>query len=165
MALSLAFLLQPGQKTMIVGVAVTVTFSELDLGDVARYDRLFELLQILRPPLTRAESDRFLEEGHRQGLRGVAALDREGELACLALYRILRTSRGSVVFIDDLVTRPDLRSHGIGDAMLAQVEARGRRAGCERVELDSGVSNGGAQRFYERHGYAAIAVHFAKDLG
>ncbi|MDA8301067.1 MAG: GNAT family N-acetyltransferase [Actinomycetota bacterium] len=146
-------------------MSVTVTFRDVDLGDKASHGRLFELLGALRPHLTRAESDRFLEEGNRQGLRCVVAEDRQGELAGAALYRILATSRGRIVFLDDLVSSPDVRSRGVGAAVLEEVEARGRRAGCARIELDSGRSNGGAHRFYERHGLAVIALHFAKDLG
>ncbi len=143
---------------------MTVAVGDVDLSDAASHGRLFELLRTLRPCLTRPESDRFLAEGSRQGLRCVAALGPQGEMAAVALYRILSTSRGRIVFLDDLVTRPDVRSHGVGAALLHEVEARGRRAGCERIELDSGTANEGAHRFYERHGMSVIALHLGKDL-
>lgn len=148
----------------MVGVSVTVTFCDVDLGEKTLHGRLFELLGTLRPSLTRPESDRFLAEGHGQGLGGVVALDAEGELVAVALYRILSTSRGRIVFLDDLVTRPDVRSHGVGAALLEEVEARGRQTGCERIELDSGTVNEDAHRFYERHGMSAMALHFGKNL-
>lgn len=145
--------------------AMTVVVGDIDLGDASGHGEIFGLLTTLRPDLVRAESDRFLAAEHRRGLRGVAARGPHGELIGLALYRVVATSRGRLVLLDDLVTRPDARSQGIGDAVMAQVEARGRRAGCDRIELDSGVSNRGAHRFYERRRFAAIAVHFAKNLG
>lgn len=144
---------------------VPVTISDLDLGDPAAHGGLYELLHDLRPRLTRAGSDRFLEEGHRQGLLCVVAHDGDGEFAGLALYRVLATSRGRIVFLEDLVTRLGLRSRGVGAAVLKEVEVCGRRAGCERIEFDSGTSNGAAHRFYERHGMAIIASHFGKELG
>lgn len=146
-------------------VVIAATLHDVDLSDVTTYGRLFELLGSLRPRLTRPESDRFLAEGHRQGLRCIVALDPEGGVAGLALYRIFSTSRGRIVFLDDLVTRPEVRSHGVGAALLEEVEVRGRRAGCERIELDSGTANKDAHRFYERHGMSTMALHFGKDLG
>jgi GNAT superfamily N-acetyltransferase len=148
----------------MAGVAISVTLRDVGLGEVTVYGELFEMLRTLRPRLTRAESDRFLAEGHSQGLRCVVAADQEGGPAGLALYRVVATSRGRIVFLDDLVTRPDVRSHGVGAALLEEVMARGERAGCERIELDSGTANRDAQRFYERHGMAIVATHFAKDL-
>ena len=150
----------------MVGVTTSVTLRDVDLGDTATHgSQLFELLRTLRPGLTHLESDRFLAEGPRQGLRGVVALTPEGELAGLALYRILSTSRGRIIFLDDLVTKPDVRSQGIGAALLEEVEVRGRQTGCERMELDSGTANEDAHRFYERHGMSAVALHFGKNLG
>lgn len=146
-------------------VVIAATLHDIELSEASTYGRLFELLGTLRPRLTRPESDRFLAEGHRQGLRCVAAQDPQGELAAVALYRILSTSRGRIVFLDDLVTRPDVRSSGVGAALLEEVEARGQQAGCGRIELDSGTVNQDAHRFYERHGMSTMALHFGKDLG
>ncbi len=56
-------------ETMMVGVSVTVPFCDVDLGEKALHGRIFELAGTFRPRLTRPESDRFLAEGHRQGLR------------------------------------------------------------------------------------------------
>jgi GNAT superfamily N-acetyltransferase len=150
----------------MVGVTTSVTLHDVDLGDTATHgSQLFELLGTLRPGLTRLESDRLLAEGSRQGLRCLVALAPGDQLAGLALYRILSTSRGRIVFLDDLVTKPDVRSQGVGAALLDAVGARGRQAGCARIELDSGTANEGAHRFYERHGLSAIALHFGKNLG
>jgi GNAT superfamily N-acetyltransferase len=66
--------------------------------------------------------------------------------------------------VDDLVTDPDARSSGVGAHLLAQLEDRARRLGCVRVELDSGVANHGAHRFYHARRMAIVALHFAREL-
>ncbi len=75
------------------------------------------------------------------------------------------TSRGRVLFLDELVTDPKTRSRGVGAELTGEAEQRGRAAGCERIELDSGMTNQAAHRFYHRHRMGILALHFAKDLG
>jgi len=58
----------------------------------------------------------------------------------------------------------DARSGGVGAALLAYLEDRGRAAGCDVLELDSGHQRTHAHRFYRREGYVDRAAHFAKDL-
>lgn len=77
---------------------------------------------------------------------------------------MLATSRGRLLFVDDLVTAPAARSRGIGTVLFASLEQRGRAACCERIELDPGTTNEAAHRFYHRQGMTTIALHFAKPL-
>ncbi|HWD02882.1 MAG TPA: GNAT family N-acetyltransferase [Amycolatopsis sp.] len=57
------------------------------------------------------------------------------------------------------------RSQGVGAGLLSRLEMLGRRTGCVRLELDSGVANATAHRFYFRHRLDVSAFHFAKTLG
>lgn len=125
---------------------------------------VFPLLRTLRPALTRAAFDRLMSEGGAQGLTVLAAQDDAGQYSGAALYRVMTTSRGKLLFVDDLVTRSDSRSAGVGAELLGELERRGRAARCDRVELDSGMTNQAAHRFYYRHRMGAIALHFAKEL-
>jgi GNAT superfamily N-acetyltransferase len=126
---------------------------------------VYPLLQVLRPGLTREAFDELISVGGREGLTLLAARDGDGRCVGAALYRVMTTSRGRLLFVDDLVTQPDARSGGVGAALLQELERRGEAAGCDRVELDSGMSNQEAHRFYYRHRMGAIALHFAKPLG
>lgn len=126
---------------------------------------VYRLLQELRPNLTFASFEELLAEGPAQGLRVLLACDGKGLPVGAALYRILATSRGRVLFVDDLVTTVETRSAGFGGQLFAELERRGRDAGCVRIELDSGMTNQAAHRFYYRQRMGAIALHFAKPLG
>lgn len=143
---------------------VPLTFSTPATDTLELPGELYPLLRELRPGLTRAAFEELLCEGGRQGLTVLLVRDAGGVLLGAALYRVMVTSRGWLLFVDDLVTWPESRSAGVGAGLLAELERRGRQAGCQRVELDSGMSNQAAHRFYYRHRMAAIALHFAKPL-
>ncbi len=143
---------------------VRLKIVELAPGDERLPSAVYPLLQALRPQLTREAFGDLVIEGTQQGLMVLAAWDGPNRCVGTALYRVLATSRGRVLFVDDLVTDPDTRSRGIGNALFAALEQRGRAARCERIELDSGVTNQAAHRFYYRQRMGAIALHFAKAL-
>src|SRR5699024_1573246 len=93
-------------------------------------DDVFPLLRTLRPGLTRAAFDELISEGGAQGLTVVAARDAAGQCVGVALYRLMTTSRGKLLFVDDLVTSTAHRSAGVGAELLAELERRGRGFGC-----------------------------------
>ncbi|QIS02186.1 GNAT family N-acetyltransferase [Nocardia brasiliensis] len=121
------------------------------------------LIQALRPDLGVGFSE-FAEEGHRQGLVFTGAFDPQGHCLGVATHRVLATSRGRLLFIDDLITAPEARSRGVGARLLTEMEHRARAAGCVRIELDSGVTNVGAHRFYHGQGMSIMAFHFARSV-
>ncbi|MDH6137658.1 GNAT superfamily N-acetyltransferase [Kitasatospora sp. MAA4] len=133
-------------------------------GDRALQSDVAPLIRSLRPGLSPAGFAAFAAEAYGQGLVFTAAYDERGRCVAVAGHRMLATSRGRVLFIDDLVTDPQVRSGGIGGWLLAQLEDRARQAGCQRIELDSGVSNHGAHRFYHARRMSIVALHFAHDL-
>lgn len=143
---------------------VSPCVSELSLDDQRIATEVYPLLRELRPNLTRAAFDELVTTGPRQGLTVLVAHDPGQRCLGAALYRVQPSSRGRILFVDDLVTTSQARSTGVGAALLAELEARGRAAGCDRVELDSGMSNQAAHRFYYGHRMGAIALHFAKEL-
>lgn len=142
-----------------------LTTTVVEPGDPRMAADVQPLLHILRPALTPEACAAFVVEAHAQGLVFLAAYDdADGRCAGLATYRVLATSRGRVLFVDDLVTDPGRRSEGIGARLWEELESRAARAGCERLELDSGVTNGGAHRFYHARGMTVSAFHFASPL-
>lgn len=145
--------------------------AELDIRELGHLDDpqrtadLWPLLQRLRPGLTKDLHDELLTDGYRQGLRYLIAYSPAGRPLAAAGYRVLVTSRGRVLFVDDLVTDETARSQGVGAGLMSELMAIGRRADCARIELDSGVSNTAAHRFYLRHRLDIVAFHFAETLG
>jgi putative acetyltransferase len=52
---------------------------------------------------------------------------------------------------------PEVRGLGVGQALLAALEAEARRLGLARVCLETGVRQGRALALYEHNGFARIA--------
>ena len=59
---------------------------------------------------------------------------------------------------------PDLRSTGIGAALMAEVEARARAAGAAMVQLTTDKSRLRAHAFYDRLGYEPSHLGYKKAL-
>ena len=57
------------------------------------------------------------------------------------------------------------RRHGVGRALMREVERRALDAGCYKVQLMSAIRREGAHRFYEDLGYERVAVGFRKYFG
>jgi uncharacterized protein (TIGR00730 family) len=85
-------------------------------------------------------------------LPGWVAL-REGRRLGLATYRIVGTSC-ELVSLDAVEKR-----RGIGTALMRQVEAAARAAGCVRLWLVTTNDNLDALRFYQRRGFHLVRVH------
>ncbi|WP_035847150.1 GNAT family N-acetyltransferase [Kitasatospora azatica] len=122
------------------------------------------LIRHLRPGLTRAQFTTFAAEAHAQGLVFTAAYDQRWRCLGVAAHRVLATSRGRLLLVDDLVTDPEARSAGVGERLVVELDLRARQAGCVRIELDSGVSNHGAHRFFHGRRMSIVAFHFAQEL-
>ncbi|HEX6024273.1 MAG TPA: GNAT family N-acetyltransferase [Solirubrobacter sp.] len=100
------------------------------------------------------------------GYRVVASLE-DGVAAAVAGFRVAEnTAWGRFLYVDDLVTRTDMRGRGHADAVMAWVEQEARRLGCEELHLDSGVGpeREAAHRFYFRHGMRITSFHFARRI-
>ncbi|MGI5448408.1 GNAT family N-acetyltransferase [Streptomyces sp. CA-243310] len=142
----------------------TAALHEVPIGDPRVTTDIGPLVRALRPALDERAFEAFATEAQSQGLVFTAAYDETGHCLGVAAHRVLATSRGRILFVDDLVTDPDRRSGGIGALLLTALKSRAREEGCVRVELDSGVTNQGAHRFYHRHGLTIGALHFAGEV-
>ncbi|MET8982246.1 GNAT family N-acetyltransferase [Streptomyces sp. NPDC004539] len=141
-----------------------MTFTDIVPMDARMDADVAPLIRVLRPALTAEGFREFVTEAHGQGLVVTAAYDPDGACLAVVTHRVLATSRGRVLFVDDLVTAPAARGRGIGGRLLAEVVRRGGEQACVRLELDSGTANHGAHRFYEAGGMDVAALHFARDL-
>jgi GNAT superfamily N-acetyltransferase len=142
-----------------------VELADLDLDD-PRWAVALPVLQELRPHLDDAARRAVQAEGAPQGYRFTAAFDDDDD-ACLGVagWRVLATAVvGRKLYVDDLVTAAGARGTGVGAALLAELERRAREAGCEVLDLDSGVQRHDAHRFYLRERMHISSHHFTKRL-
>lgn len=137
---------------------------DFDPGDPRLDDEVLPVLSQLRPHLTAESFDLVYRQGHPQGLRFTAAYDGP-RCVGVAGWRIVATTASvRKLYVDDLVTTEEARSRGVGKALLAELAGRARAAGCQALDLDSGVQRKGAHRFYMREGLVISSFHFVLPL-
>lgn len=138
-----------------------IALAETDADILACYPVMREL----RTQFSEAD---FLAQVKRQreaqGYR-LAYLEEERRVVAVAGFRIEEAlAWGKYMYVYDLVTSADTRSAGHGKALLGDLEARARAAGCAQLHLDSGVQRFAAHRFYLREGMYISCHHFQLDL-
>ena len=124
----------------------------------------YGVMRELRPHIP--EQD-FVARVRRQQAAGyrLAYRSREGRPVAAAGFRLGETlAWDRFLYVDDLVTLEVERSRGHGAALLRWLAARAREAGCQGLQLDSGVQRKDAHRFYEREGLSISSYHFARKL-
>ncbi|MET0460142.1 MAG: GNAT family N-acetyltransferase, partial [Ilumatobacteraceae bacterium] len=78
---------------------------------------------------------------------------------------------GPVALLDELYVEPDLRSQGIGSAVVELLLSTARTIGVDLIEINVDEGDVDAQRFYARHGFAATeagsterAFYYSREL-
>jgi len=78
---------------------------------------------------------------------------------------------GRVALLDELYVVPDLRSRGIGAALVDLLLSACRARGVDLIEINVDEGDVDAQRFYERHGFSPTdldsderAFYFSREL-
>ena len=107
-------------------------------------------------------------EGRSAGARVAVACstDSDRELLGLALVRVVESSgRPTLAWLDDLVLERRARGSGLGRAMVGWVERELASLGVERVFLECGHANSGAQRFFDRMQFRPTSIVLSKRLG
>ena len=125
----------------------------------------YQVMRELRPHLTDAEN--FIARVHRQAEQGYCLLGVWQDQALLALagYRISENLiYGRFLYVDDLVTAPHARSHGLGAKLIDALREEARCQKCTHLVLDTGLGNALGQRFYYRQGLLAAGMHFRQCL-
>ena len=139
----------------------TIRLAETDL-DIAR---CFPVMQQLRPHL---EAGGFVARVRRMQGEGFALVFLEDEAAVVRAVGGFRIrdmlAHGRTMYVDDLVTAADSRSHGYGAQLLRWLAARAAADGCHMFSLDSGTHRRDAHRFYFRERMHIASYHFALKL-
>ena len=122
--------------------------------------RCFPVMRELRTDLV---EEGFLPRIRRQQETGyqLAYLEDSGSVRAVAGYRLLENLySGRVLYVDDLVTSPAVRSAGYGGQLFDWLVERARAEGCRTLELDSGVQRFDAHRFYLVRRMSIVSHHF-----
>jgi GNAT superfamily N-acetyltransferase len=151
------------EPTTASAEAAVVRLRVCELEHPEANDQVVALLADLRPGT--ADLVGAIAVAATRGVRYLGAYERAGRLAAVAGWRVMASTRGRVLYVDDLVTDPARRGMGAGGALLAWLERAGVAERCRALELDSGVTRSDAHRFYARVGLSISAFHFAKPLG
>jgi GNAT superfamily N-acetyltransferase len=145
---------------------VSLQFVDLEPGDPRLEREVLPVLAELRIELTAEQFAGVYAEGQPQGLRFTAAYDSEGRCVGVAGWRLVATTAAlRKLYVDDLVVASGSRSSGVGSALLSELTARARRAGCSFIDLDSALHRSDAHRFYIREGLPIVSFHFGRALG
>ncbi|WLW53097.1 GNAT family N-acetyltransferase [Streptomyces sp. YU58] len=137
---------------------------DLEPGDRRLAAEVLPVLRELRPHLTEELFAAVYAEGHGQGLRFSAVYDDDSCVGVAGWRVIVNTSGLRTLYVDDLVTAGAARSQGVGHALLAYLEERGRALRCRGLRLDSGTQRTDAHRFYLRERMDIRAFTFMKPL-
>jgi len=81
----------------------------------------------------------------------------------LAVFMFSLEHGGLMAEIDEVFVSPEVRSAGVGAAMVATAERDLAGRGLVRLQLQLGVDNHGARRFYERLGFSRRAGYELLD--
>jgi len=124
------------------------------------------LAQLHDPPTAIADADtwkRMLAQDHRVIL--LAEVDGgPAGTADVSIAPNLTHDAQSRAYVENVAVAVGLRRHGVGRALMAEVERVARDAGCYKVTLMSADHRDDAHRFYEALGYERCAVGFRKSI-
>ena len=138
-----------------------MTGIKFELAKPSDVPRLVQLLGILFESEAEFSPD---SEKQRAALQAIEAdpakgriyVAREGrEVVAMAslLYTISTAEGGKAAWFEDLVTAPEHRKRGIGEALLKHVVAQARAEGVLRITLLTDMQNERAQAMYRRVGF------------
>ncbi|MGH7934749.1 MAG: GNAT family N-acetyltransferase [Candidatus Binataceae bacterium] len=124
----------------------------------------FSVMRQLRTDLVEPEFLQRIKQQQRNGYRLCYLTDGEFVRSVAGFRLIENLANGRVFYVDDLVTDSNVRSKGYGQQLLDWLTAEGKAAGCDTLELDSGVQRFAAHRFYLRNRMDIASHHFRINL-
>jgi ribosomal protein S18 acetylase RimI-like enzyme len=100
-----------------------------------------------------------------RGGEPVLVAERGGVIGCLTWHVTPVIHRPTPVGrVTMLVVAEDARREGVGEALVAEAEARTAARGCGLIEVTSNIELGGGHEFYRRIGFERTSYRFVKRL-
>jgi ribosomal protein S18 acetylase RimI-like enzyme len=132
-----------------------------DVAKASDLPRLVELLGILFESEAEFSADAEKQRAALQAIladpaKGRIFVARDGrEVVAMAslLYTVSTAEGGKAAWFEDLVTAPEHRKRGIGEALLKHVVNEARNEGVLRITLLTDMQNERAQAMYRRVGF------------
>ncbi|SRR5579875_1386008 len=122
------------------------------------------VMRQLRTHIAEADFLKRIRFQQRSGYQ-LCYLTEENTVRSVAGFRFIENlASGRVLYVDDLVSACGSRSNGYGQKVLAWLVEQAKAAGCDTLELDSGVQRFGAHRFYLRNRMDIVSHHFRMNL-
>ncbi len=137
------------------------------LHDLEDIRTSWPLMQQLRP--NQSDEESYVRQVERQqqntGYNLVGIFHSDGRLIALAGFVCSEMlSRGSYLYVDDLVVDEGHRSQGIGRILISWLRTHARDLGCSSLHLDCSNHRVDSHRFYRREGLEDRSLHFVLDL-
>ena len=127
--------------------------------------RIFPLIELHNPKLSKALFTRRLEDMIPYGYRAMAAFDGKRMIAISGFWIHSRFWCGRHLDIDNFFVHPDYRGARLGAQLVAWLEAKALAEKCDLMVLDTYADKFLTHRFYHREGFAATGYHFTKVPG
>jgi GNAT superfamily N-acetyltransferase len=130
----------------------------------AQLDRVAAVLLEARNAFAEGRLIAQINEQRQRGYE-IAYVESEGKVLCVAGFIVaIKLAWGRHIYIDDFVTAQAHRRCGAGAFLIEWLKEHARERGCQKIHLDSRVTNFTAHRFYLRHGFDIASHHFSIDL-
>jgi len=124
----------------------------------------FPVMLELRAHLVQETFVERIQQQQSQGYQ-LAYVEVGAQPVAVAGFRISNNlAWGKFLYVDDLITLEEQRSHGYGAALLSWLGEYAVQEGCDQLHLDSGMQRKAAHRFYEREQVTATGFHFARNI-
>jgi len=141
------------------------THSIRELSTSADLEMTYPVMNELRPHLSFQDFISIYEEARQKDQYTLVGIFQDQELAGVMGYRVLIDYvHGRHLYIDDLVIKETLRSHGLGAELLTYAETVRGKLNCKGLRLSTGIDNHGGKRFYERHDWHLRSITYKKGF-
>jgi GNAT superfamily N-acetyltransferase len=132
---------------------------------IAEITECFSVIKELRTHLEVADFVNQVQRQQQQSGYQLVYLRVDGSIQAVAGFRISKSlAWGKFFYVDDLVSRSDMRSQGYGTKLFNWLVDYARAQDCQQLTLDSGVQRFAAHRFYLRHRMKISSHHFSIEL-
>ena len=138
------------------------------LPTLADYDKIADLASQLGYPCTGSQVRARLDEMQDPNQYAVYVAELAGSQVAgwIGVYLFRSVELDRCAEISGLIVDQEIRSQGIGKALLDAAEEWARSRGCDVISVRSNVKRDRAHQFYERHGFKHVKTQktFRKSL-
>ncbi|MCM3745397.1 GNAT family N-acetyltransferase [Sporosarcina luteola] len=141
----------------------------LTIKELHSTKEILEVFPVMKQLRTHLDEKAYLDlvsEAMDKDMYRLFALYVQGEIVAATGFKPMITLYyGRFVWVCDLVTDKNKRSHGYGEKLLLYVHEWAKENGYESVALSSGLQRTDAHRFYEeKMDYDKVSFVFKKEL-